>query len=103
MTALHEGPQLHHQRPAVDELFFSLASLRGVPIVAALLTGMGADGADGLLALRQAGAETIAEDEHSCIVFGMPREAIARGAAMHVATLLRMPTLIPECFAPGGM
>src|SRR5262245_10457407 len=98
-TRLHEGPQLHHQRPAVDELFNSLARLRGVPIVAALLTGMGADGAEGLLALRKAGAETIAEDEHSCIVFGMPREAIARGAAMHVATLLRMPTLIPESFA----
>jgi two-component system chemotaxis response regulator CheB len=96
---LHDGPPVHHQRPAVDELFFSLAKIKGVPVVAALLTGMGADGADGLLALRQAGAETIAEDEHSCIVFGMPREAIARGAAMHVATLLRMPTLIPECFA----
>jgi len=99
MTGLHDGPPVHHQRPAVDELFFSLAKLRGVPIVATLLTGMGSDGADGLLALRQAGAETIAEDEHSCIVFGMPREAIARGAAMHVATLLRMPALIPECFA----
>ena len=99
LTDLHDGPPVHHQRPAVDELFFSLAKLRGVPVVAALLTGMGADGADGLLALRQAGAETIAEDEHSCIVFGMPREAIARGAAMHVATLLRMPSLIPECFA----
>lgn len=99
MTRLHDGAQLHHQRPAVDELFHSLARLRGVPIVAALLTGMGADGADGLLALRHAGAETIAEDERSCIVFGMPREAIARGAAMHVATLHRMPALIPECFA----
>ena len=99
MTGLHDGPPVHHQRPAVDELFLSLAKLRGVPIVAVLLTGMGSDGADGLLALRQAGAETIAEDEHSCIVFGMPREAIARGAAMHVATLLRMPALIPECFA----
>ncbi len=98
MTALHEGPPLHHQRPAVDELFGSLAKLRGVPIVAALLTGMGADGADGLLALREAGAETIAEDEHSCIVFGMPREAIARGAALHVATLLHMPVMITECF-----
>ena len=54
-TALHDGPPVHHQRPAVDELFFSLAKLRGVPIVAALLTGMGSDGADGLLALRQAG------------------------------------------------
>ena len=99
MTGVHDGPPVHHQRPAVDELFLSLAKLRGVPIVAVLLTGMGSDGADGLLALRQAGAETIAEDEHSCIVFGMPREAIARGAAMHVATLLRMPALIPECFA----
>jgi two-component system chemotaxis response regulator CheB len=98
-TRLHEGAHLHHQRPAVDELFNSLARLRGVPIVAALLTGMGADGAEGLLALRRAGAETIAEDEHSCIVFGMPREAIARDAAVHVATLLCMPTLIPECFA----
>jgi two-component system chemotaxis response regulator CheB len=98
MTVLHAGPPLHHQRPAVDELFLSLAKLRGVPIVAALLTGMGSDGADGLLALRQAGAETIAEDEHSCIVFGMPREAIARGAAMHVATLLQMPALISESF-----
>jgi two-component system, chemotaxis family, protein-glutamate methylesterase/glutaminase len=99
IARLHEGPPLHHQRPAVDELFNSLARLRGVPIVATLLTGMGADGAEGLLALRNAGAETIAQDEHSCIVFGMPREAIARDAAVHVATLLRMPTLIPECFA----
>jgi two-component system chemotaxis response regulator CheB len=98
-TRLHDGPPVHHQRPAVDELFHSLARLRGVPIVAALLTGMGADGADGLLALRNAGAETIAEDEHSCIVFGMPREAIARGAALHVSALLRMPVLISECFA----
>jgi two-component system chemotaxis response regulator CheB len=98
-TRLHEGPQLHHQRPAVDELFNSLARLRGVPIVAALLTGMGADGADGLLTLRKAGAETIAEDEHSCIVFGMPREAIARDAAVHVASLLRIPMLMSECYA----
>jgi two-component system chemotaxis response regulator CheB len=99
LTDLHDGPPVHHQRPSVDELFFSLAKIRGVPIVAAILTGMGADGADGLLALRQAGAETIAQDEQSCIVFGMPREAISRGAAMHVATLLRLPALIPECFA----
>lgn len=96
---LTDGPAVHHQRPAVDVLFQSLARLRGVPIVALLLTGMGQDGADGMVALRQAGAETIAEDEHSCVVFGMPREAIARGGAVHVATLLRIPALIPECFA----
>ncbi|MGH9309654.1 MAG: protein-glutamate methylesterase/protein-glutamine glutaminase [Vicinamibacterales bacterium] len=98
-TRLTDGPAVHHQRPAVDVLFHSLARLRGVPIVALLLTGMGQDGADGMVALRQAGAETIAEDEHSCVVFGMPREAIARGGAAHVATLLRIPALIPECFA----
>lgn len=98
-TRLTDGPEVHHQRPAVDVLFHSLARLKGVAIVALLLTGMGQDGADGMVALRQAGAETIAEDERSCVVFGMPREAIARGGASHVATLLRIPALIPECFA----
>ncbi|MDP1569158.1 MAG: chemotaxis response regulator protein-glutamate methylesterase [Vicinamibacterales bacterium] len=101
-TVLRQGPPVHHQRPAVDVLFHSAARLQGVPRVAVVLTGMGADGADGLLALRQAGAETIAEDEHSCVVFGMPKEAIARGGAAHVATLLRMPGLIYECFDTVG-
>lgn len=95
--ALNDGPPVHYQRPAVDVLFNSAAKLKNVPMVAAILTGMGSDGADGLLALRRAGAETIAEDEHSCVVFGMPKEAIARGAAMHVATLLKMPTVLMEC------
>ena len=65
-------------------------------MVAAILTGMGQDGADGLLALRNAGAETLAEDEQSCVVFGMPKEAIARGAAKHVVTLFHMPVKILE-------
>jgi len=98
MTRLTAGPAVHHQRPAVDVLFHSVARLVGVPTVSLLLTGMGADGADGMLALRQAGAETIAEDEQSCVVFGMPKEAIARGGARHVATLLDMPSLIFRCF-----
>lgn len=97
-TGLRQGPPVHHQRPAVDVTFHSIAKLVGVPTVALLLTGMGADGADGMVALRRAGAETIAEDEHSCVVFGMPKEAIARGGAAHVATLLRMPALVYECF-----
>lgn len=97
-TSLREGPQVHYQRPAVDVLFQSIAELRGIPVVGVLLTGMGADGADGMVALRRAGAETIAEDERSCVVFGMPREAIARGGACHVASLLQMPSLIFECF-----
>ena len=98
-TRLTDGPPIHHQRPAVDVLFHSLARLQGVRIVGLLLTGMGQDGADGLVALRRAGAETIAQDEHSCVVFGMPKEAIARGGAAHVATLLRIPALLPECFS----
>jgi two-component system, chemotaxis family, protein-glutamate methylesterase/glutaminase len=98
-VSVRQGPQVHHQRPAVDVLFHSVARLRGVPIVACLLTGMGADGADGMVALKSAGAETIAEDEHSCIVFGMPKEAIARGGATHVASLLAMPNVIAESFA----
>jgi two-component system chemotaxis response regulator CheB len=101
-TTLRQGPPVHHQRPAVDVLFHAVARLQGVPVVGVLLTGMGADGADGMVALRRTGAETIAQDEHSCVVFGMPKEAIARGGATHVATLLRMPALIVECLARVG-
>jgi two-component system chemotaxis response regulator CheB len=90
------GPAVHYQRPSVDVLFHSAARLRAVPIVALLLTGMGTDGAEGMLALRNAGAITIAEAEQSCVVFGMPGEAIARGGAVHVATLLAMPRLIAD-------
>lgn len=96
-TRLSDGMLVHHQRPAVDVLFHSAARLKGTTIVAALLTGMGQDGADGLMALRAAGAETIAEDERSCVVFGMPREAIARGAARHVVTLADMPARLAQC------
>ncbi len=97
-TVLRQGPPVHHQRPAVDVLFHSVAKIQGLPVVGVLLTGMGADGADGMVALRRAGAETIAEDEHSCVVFGMPKEAIARGGATHVTTLLQMPSKIFDCF-----
>ncbi len=98
-TVLHAGPPVHYQRPSVDVLFHSAATLRGVQVVAMLLTGMGSDGADGMVTLRQAGAITIAEAEQSCVVFGMPAEAIARGGAMHVATLLAMPRLIADSFS----
>jgi two-component system chemotaxis response regulator CheB len=96
-TNVRPGPLVHYQRPAVDVLFHAAARLRNVPIVAALLTGMGADGADGMVALRKAGFTTIAEDEQSCVVFGMPKEAIARGGAVHVSTLLAMPRKIADC------
>lgn len=96
-TRLRRGPPVHHQRPAVDVLFHSLARVRRVPVVGVLLTGMGRDGADGMVALRRAGQETIAEDARSCIVYGMPREAVARGGASHVVTLEQIGATIFNC------
>jgi two-component system chemotaxis response regulator CheB len=85
-----DGPPVHHQRPAVDVLFHSVARHAGRNAVGAILTGMGADGAKGLLAMHDAGAHTLAQDERSCVVFGMPREAIEMGAATEVVPLSRM-------------
>jgi two-component system chemotaxis response regulator CheB len=95
-TVIEQSARVHYQRPSVDVLFHSAAALQGVPTVALLLTGMGADGADGMVALREAGAVTIAEDERSCVVFGMPAAAIARGGATHVAAPAAMPRLIAD-------
>jgi two-component system chemotaxis response regulator CheB len=81
------GPRVCYQRPSVDVLFHSVAETAGPKAVGVLLTGMGNDGAQGLLRMRQAGARTIAQDEASCVVFGMPREAIALGAAEQVVSL----------------
>jgi two-component system chemotaxis response regulator CheB len=90
-VSIKTGPKVCYQRPSVDVLFSSVAEAAGPAATAALLTGMGADGARGLLAMRQKGARTIAQDEASCVVFGMPREAIAVGAAACVAPLSRIP------------
>lgn len=89
-VAVKRGPPVHHQRPAVDVLFHSVARLAGRNAVGVILTGMGADGAAGLLAMRQAGAHTIAQDERSSVVFGMPKEAIRLGAAAEVLPLERI-------------
>jgi two-component system chemotaxis response regulator CheB len=86
-VAIHDGPLVSGHRPSVDALFHSAARVLGPRAVAALLTGMGADGAEGLLALHRAGADTIAQDEATSIVFGMPKEAIALGAARQVLPL----------------
>lgn len=75
------GPMVHHQRPAVDLLFKSTAQYAGSNAIGVILTGMGSDGAEGLLEMKKAGAGTIAQDEQSCVVFGMPKEAIKVGAA----------------------
>jgi two-component system chemotaxis response regulator CheB len=82
-----DGPQVCYQRPSVDVMFSSVADVAGPNTVAAILTGMGADGAQGMLKLKRAGAATIAQDEASCVVFGMPREAIRVGAVDRVVPL----------------
>ncbi len=87
VARVKDGPPVHHQRPAVDVLFQSVARHAGRNAVGVLLTGMGADGARGLLAMREAGAHTVAQDEASSVVYGMPREAARMGAAVEVAAL----------------
>jgi two-component system, chemotaxis family, protein-glutamate methylesterase/glutaminase len=87
---LSDDPPVNRHRPSVDVLFRSAAQHAGKNAVGVILTGMGRDGAAGLLDMRNAGAYTLAQDEASCIVFGMPREAIALGAADEVAPLSEM-------------
>lgn len=87
VVRLNESELVNRHRPSVDVLFHSVADKVRSKAIGVLLTGMGKDGAQGLLALKEAGAETIAQDEASCVVFGMPREAIRIGAASKVLSL----------------
>ncbi|MCU0228800.1 MAG: chemotaxis response regulator protein-glutamate methylesterase [Bryobacterales bacterium] len=86
------GPKVSYQRPSVDVLFESVAKAAGNRATGVILTGMGSDGARGMRSMRDAGAHTIAQDEHSCVVFGMPREAIAQGGVVEVLPLHRIAT-----------
>lgn len=86
-TRLLKTPPVHHCRPAVDVLFRSAADAGGDQVVAALLTGMGSDGAIGMRAIRAAGGTTIAEHESTCVVYGMPRAAIEADAVQRVLPL----------------
>ncbi|WP_017168681.1 chemotaxis protein CheB, partial [Xanthomonas phaseoli] len=82
-----EGPPVNRHRPSVDVLFRSAARAAGSNALGIIMTGMGDDGAAGLLEMRQAGARTVAQDEHTSIVFGMPKEAIKRGGADRILPL----------------
>ena len=84
---IKEGPLVCRHRPSVDVLFRSAARYAGQNAVGVILTGMGDDGANGMLEMKQAGAVTIAQDEATCVVFGMPKEAIKRGAVDKVLPL----------------
>lgn len=101
-VAIEEAPPVNRHRPSVDVLFSSCARQLGRNAVGVLLTGMGKDGAAGLKEMRDAGAHTIAQDEASCIVFGMPREAIEAGAAVEVLALDEIAPALAGRAAPSG-
>ena len=102
MTQLDVGPPVNRHRPSVDVLFNSAAQAAGKNAVGVILTGMGKDGALGMLAMKQAGAHNFAQDEASCVVFGMPREAIAVGAAHEVGALQALPGMVLGYLAAHG-
>lgn len=86
-VTVKNGPLVCHQRPAVDVLFNSVAAFAGANAVGVILTGMGKDGAQGMLKMKEAGARNIAQDEKTCVVFGMPKEAIASGGVDRIEPL----------------
>jgi two-component system chemotaxis response regulator CheB len=89
--AIKDGPPVSRHRPSVDVLFRSAAQFAGCNALGVIMTGMGDDGARGLLEMRKLGSTTRAQDEESCVVFGMPKEAIACGAAEKVVPLIQIP------------
>lgn len=102
MTRIHQEAPVNRHRPSVDVLFRSAAKYAGKNAVGVILTGMGKDGALGMLEMREAGAYNFAQDESSCVVFGMPREAIAVGAAHEVMPLQSMAGRVLSYLAEHG-
>jgi two-component system chemotaxis response regulator CheB len=102
MTKLDQGPPVNRHRPSVDVLFNSAAANAGKNAVGVILTGMGKDGAAGMLEMKKAGAYNLAQDEASCVVFGMPKEAIAIGATHDVGPLHELPGRVMAFFAAHG-
>lgn len=90
----NQSPPVNHHRPSVEVLFNAVAKYAGSNAIGVMLTGMGADGATGMLEMKKAGAKTIAQDEASCVVFGMPKEAIKIGAVDKVVPLSDIPETI---------
>jgi two-component system chemotaxis response regulator CheB len=95
-VSLNQKPPVHHCRPAVDVMFRSISEIAGVKVVSAILTGMGSDGAMGMKALKAIGAKTFAQDEESCVVYGMPRAAVELGVVDRVLPLSRIPAALIE-------
>ncbi|WP_319799263.1 chemotaxis response regulator protein-glutamate methylesterase [Halomonas sp. M20] len=102
VARLDDGPPVNRHRPSVDVLFHSAAQYAGRNAIGVILTGMGKDGAAGLLEMHQAGAQTLAQSEASCVVYGMPREAVALGGAMESVDLDQMASQIMQRVAASG-
>ena len=98
-VTVKDGPRVNHHRPSVDVLFHSVAKTAGPNAVGVIMTGMGGDGAAGLLEMKKAGAPTIAQDEESCVVFGMPKVAIETGAVDHIVSLAEIPVQVTSLVA----
>jgi two-component system chemotaxis response regulator CheB len=90
LCELSSGPPVNRHRPSVDVLFRSAANCAGANAIGVILTGMGKDGALGLLEMKRAGARTFAQDEASCVVYGMPKEAVAIGGVDEIVPLQDM-------------
>jgi two-component system chemotaxis response regulator CheB len=102
VTQLDQGPPVNRHRPSVDVLFESAARCAGKNAVGVILTGMGKDGAAGMLTMKNAGAYNFAQDAATCVVFGMPREAIAVGATHEVGPLQALPSMVLGYLAAHG-
>ena len=96
-VSLNENAPVHHQRPAIDVLFDSVATYAGPNSIGAVLTGMGSDGAAGLLRMKEAGARTMAQDEATSVVYGMPKEAAKLGGAEKILPLQDIAKVILKC------
>lgn len=102
IVVLNQGPLVNRHRPSVDVLFRSAANVAGANALGIILTGMGKDGVHGMLEMKQAGSYTIAQDEASCVVFGMPKEAIAAGGVREVLPLQNIARRAMECLSSHG-
>jgi two-component system chemotaxis response regulator CheB len=103
MTELSQSPPVNHHRPSVEVLFRSAARHAGKNVIGIMLTGMGKDGANAMLEMRQAGAYNFAQNEETCVVFGMPREAIAVGAVDEVVPIQEMARRVLNKLAEAGV